>query len=452
MPLESNLLLTDLYQLTMLQCYDRAGLRDVAVFDFFVRRLPKSRNFLIAAGLEQALDYLEAARFSPDELDWLNGCGHFAVDFVGRLAEWRFTGDVEAMPEGTVFFAGEPILRVTAPLPEAQLVESRLINLVQYQTMIASKAARTVLAAPDRQLVDFGFRRAHGAEAGLLAARAAYLTGFAGTATVAAGQAFGILLFGTMAHSLVQAMGDDGTAFLEFARACPNNVVFLLDTYDTAEGARATVRVAKTLSREGISVRSVRIDSGDLAAHARKVRRILDDGGLRHVSIFASGGLDEYEVAKLVATGAPIAGFGVGTSLDVSADAPYLDCVYKLAEYAGRPTRKLAEGKATWPGRKQVFRQTDQDGRLLRDVIGLEEERQAGDPLLVPVMKAGKRLAPHEPLSSLRERCARQLDRLPTQLRSLEPVAPYDVQVSHAVRALAAEADALASKLREPRP
>jgi nicotinate phosphoribosyltransferase len=439
---ESTALSTDLYQLTMLQCYFVTAMHEVAVFEFFVRRLPTSRNFLVAAGLEQALRFLESAQFSAAELTWLRQCGHLRSDFVEHLAGWRFTGDVYALPEGTLFFPDEPIVRVVAPLPEAQFVESRLINLLQYQTMIASKAARCVLAAQGKALVDFGFRRAHGLEAGLLAARATYVAGFAGTATVAAGREFGIPLFGTMAHSLVQAIGTDISAFVAFARACPDNVVLLLDTFDTEDGARATVRVAAALASEGITVRSVRIDSGDLAAHARAVRKILDDGGLSHVSILASGGLDEHELAKLVGAAAPIDAFGVGTALDVSVDAPYLDCVYKLVEYAGRPNRKRSEGKATWPGRKQVFRSLDAKGRIERDVVTVETDSPSGTPLLSPVMRAGKRVAAPESLVDIRRRMAEQLDRLPQRLRSLEAAEPYAVEIAPALHALALEADA----------
>ncbi len=435
MPIETSLLLTDLYQLTMLQCYDRTQMRDLAVFELFMRRLPRGRNFLVAAGLEQAISWLESARFTQEELAWLTSCRHFRADFVEHLAVWRFTGDVEAMPEGTIFFGGEPILRVTAPIAEAQLVESRLINLMQFQTMIASKAARCVLAAPGL-LVDFGFRRAHGAEAGLVAARATYLAGFAGTATVEAGREFGIPLFGTMAHSLIQSIGDDAIAFERFARACPQHTTFLLDTFDTEEAARITVQLAPRLRAAGITINAVRLDSGDLAAHARAVRAILDAGGLRETTIFVSGGLDEYELAKLIAAGAPIDGFGVGTSLDVSADAPYTDCVYKLVEYAGQPSQKRSEGKATLPGRKQVYRQYDAAGLMVRDEVTVETSPVAGQPLLVPVMHGGKRTNAPEALETIRHRVASGLARLPAALQSLEVAPAYPVEISPALEAL----------------
>lgn len=333
----SSALLTDLYQLTMLLAYREQRMTDTAVFEFFVRKLPQGRNFLIAAGLEQALEFLEKLRFAEDELDWLREQRRFPRDFVDELRRLRFTGDVHAMPEGTIFFPHEPILRVTAPLPEAQLVETRIINILQLQTIVASKAARCVLAAPDKLLVDFGLRRAHGAEAGLLAARAAYLAGFGGTATVLAGQRFGIPLYGTMAHSFIQAHADESLAFEHFARAHPDNTVLLIDTYDTEAGAAKVVALARRLKQEGIVIQAVRLDSGDLGDHARKVRRILDDGGFPEIRIFASGGLDERIVHDLLAAGAPIDGFGIGTSMVTSEDAPTLSPDFDLAQNRAPP-------------------------------------------------------------------------------------------------------------------
>ncbi|HWQ40358.1 MAG TPA: nicotinate phosphoribosyltransferase [Burkholderiales bacterium] len=439
----SSALLTDLYQLTMLLAYREQGMTDTAVFEFFVRKLPRGRNFLIAAGLEQVLHFLENLRFTDEELDWLRAERRFSAGFVNDLRGLRFTGDVHAMPEGTIFFPHEPILRVTAPLPEAQLVETRIINLLQLQTMVAAKAARCVLAAPDKLLVDFGLRRAHGAEAGLLAARAAYLAGFGGTATVLAGQRFGIPLYGTMAHSFVQAHTDETLAFEHFARAHPENTVLLIDTYDTEAGAAKVVALARKLKQEGIMVRAVRLDSGDLADHARKVRRILDEGGFPHIRIFASGGLDERILHDLLAAGAPIDGFGVGTSLVTSEDAPALDCAYKLQEYAGLARRKRSEGKATWPGRKQVYRHHDADGRIAADTIALETETFPGEPLLQPVMKGGRRLADPEPLNTIRDRALAAMTRLPPALRRLEPAEPLPVTISPGLKALAAEVDRL---------
>lgn len=440
--MKTSALLTDLYQLTMLQGYFDQGMKGTAVFEFFVRKLPAKRNFLIAGGLEQALAFLEQVQFSSEELEWLASHGAFQPAFIRHLEVFRFSGDVDAMPEGTLFFPNEPILRVTAPIAEAQLVESRLINLLHFQTLIASKAARSVLMAPDKLLVDFGLRRAHGAEAGLLAARASYLAGFAGTATVLAAPVFGIPVYGTMAHSFVQAHDDETAAFDHFAHSLPENVILLIDTYDTEAAAEKLVRLAPKLIRDGIKVKGVRLDSGDLADHAFKVRRILDAGGLQDATIFASGSVDEYVLERLMEQNAPIDGFGIGTHMDTSADAPYLDCVYKLVEYAGKARRKRSEGKVVWPGRKQVFRRYDEDGRMLSDMLSLERNQLEGEPLVLPVMKGGRRLSPAEPLERSRHRTLEQLRLLPESLKSLEAAPPYPVTVSEALKNLAAEVDA----------
>ncbi|NHN79755.1 nicotinate phosphoribosyltransferase [Azotobacter chroococcum] len=436
-------LLTDLYQLTMLQGYVERDMLDTAVFEFFARQLPACRNFYLAAGLEQALDYLETLRFEPAELDWLSGLGLFRPAFLDYLAGLRFSGEVHAMAEGTPFFADEPILRVVAPLPEAQLVESRLINLLHFETLIASKAARVVLAAPGRRLVDFGLRRAHGAEAGLLAARAGYLAGFHASATVLAGAQFGIPLAGTMAHSFVQAHLDEAEAFEHFAHSLPQSVVLLIDTYDTEAAAQKVVELAPRLAAAGIRIQGVRLDSGDLGAHARRVRAILDRGGLGEATVFASGNLDEYLIHRLMVEGAPIDGFGVGTHLDTSSDVPALDCAYKLQEYAGQPRRKRSEGKATWPGRKQVWRRFDAAGHCCGDSLRLEGEAGEGEALIQPVMRQGRRLAPSPSLQAVREYTRRQLDALPPALRGLEPAPGYPVTVSETLRELAATADRL---------
>jgi nicotinate phosphoribosyltransferase len=435
-------LLTDLYQLSMLQTYYERGMTDVAVFELFFRRLPKTRNFLIAAGLEQALQFLENLRFLPEELDWLAAQDRFSQPFLDHLAALRFSGGVDALLEGTVFFPDEPVLRVMAPLPEAQLVETRLMNIVHFQTLIASKAARAVLQAPEKLLVDFGLRRAHGAEAGLYAARATYLAGFSGTSTVLAGQYYGVPIFGTMAHSFIQAHDDELAAFESFARSHPRHATLLIDTYDTEAAAGKLAHLAPRLARDGIRVRAVRLDSGDLAQHAHNVRRILDEAGLADVHIFASGGLDEFVLRELLAVKrAPVDGFGIGSAVDTSSDAANLDCAYKLQEYAGRARRKRSEGKATWPGRKQVFRSSHHNGQIAGDVLALQTESHAGEALLQPVMRAGLRLAGLPGLAQARERCRSELARLPERLRELEPVPPYPVTVSGPLRALAQEVD-----------
>ena len=435
-------LLTDLYELNMIQAYLDRGKDGEAVFEFFVRRLPERRGFLLAAGLADALDYLETLQFSAAEIDWLKGTGRFRNNLLDYLSRFRFTGDVHAIPEGSVCFGNEPLIRITAPLPQAQLVETRLINILHFQTLIASKAARMVLAAPGKVLSDFGLRTAHGAEAGLFCARASYLAGFAGAANVEAGARYGVPIVGTMAHSFVQVHDDEMQAFENFARARPEGVILLIDTYDTEQGARKVVELAPRLMAYGIAIRGVRIDSGDLTAMARKVRRILDDGGLRDVIIVVSGGINEDVLQTMMSAAAPIDGFGIGVNLAASVDVPALDCAYKLQEYAGKPKRKLSEGKATWPGRKQVWRAYDADGRMRGDILSIESDKQPGEALVVPVMRAGKRIAPTPTLVQIRERAARDLARLAGPLARLESGFEYPVNVATALTALAKQIDA----------
>jgi nicotinate phosphoribosyltransferase len=438
---QTSALLTDLYQLNMIQAYLDRGEVGTAVFEMFVRRLPEPRGFLMAAGLESALEFLEGLRFTPEEIEWLAASGRFRTNLLDYLASLRFTGDVHALPEGSVFFPNEPMLRVTAPLPEAQLVETRMMNVLHFQSLIASKAARMVLAAPGKTLIDFGLRRAHGAEAGLMAARAAYVAGFAGTATLLAESRFGIPSYGTMAHSFVQVHDSEEAAFEHFARSRPEHLTLLIDTYDTEAGARKVVALAPRLAADGIRIEAVRIDSGELIALSHSVRRILDEGGLHHVRIFASSGLDEGDLARARREGAPIDGFGVGTSLTTSSDVPALDCAYKIQEYAGLPRRKRSEGKPTWPGRKQVWRRFGPDGRMAGDVVSVEGDAHAGGPLLVPVMRMGRRTGPHATLAAARARAAAELARLPEPLRRLEAGAAYPVEIAPALVRLAEAVD-----------
>jgi nicotinate phosphoribosyltransferase len=437
---ETSPLLADLYQFTMLQAYFDRRMFAPAVFELFVRKLPPVRNFLLAAGLEQAVAYLRGLRIAPHEIDALRATGLFHDEFLAWLAELRFTGDVDALPEGTLAFPHEPLLRVKAPLPEAQLVESRLVNLVHFATTIASKAARCVLAAPGKTLVDFGMRRAHGAEAALLAARAAYLAGFAGTATTLAHPAFGIPIFGTMAHSFVEAHDTEAQAFEHFLDSHRGSIVLLIDTYDTVEAAHRVVELAKR--RPDKTIAALRLDSGDLGALSREVRHVLDAAGLHTIGLFASGNLDESRMQSLVAGGAPIDGFGVGTSLDVASDCPALDCAYKLQEYAGRPRRKRSPGKAHWPGAKQVFRRRNARGEIERDVLALAGEPHAGEPLLQPVLRHGELVAPLPPLVACREHAAAELRSLPPRLCSLLPQEPYPVEIAASLDELAARVDA----------
>lgn len=434
-------LLTDLYQLTMLDAYYRLGMEQTAVFEFFVRRLPETRNYLVAAGLEQVLDYLEALVFNREDLDWLASTHRFSAELLRRLERFRFTGKVFAMPEGTVFFASEPILRVEAPLPEAQLVESRIVNLLHYQTLVASKAARCRLMAPQAQLIDFGMRRAHGAEAALLGSRASYLAGFDATATVEAARQYGIPVVGTMAHSFIQAHELETQAFSNFASCTPENVTLLIDTYNTTCGAQRVAQLARELRAKGIQVKGVRIDSGELAEEARRVREILDSEGCREVRILVSGGVDEYAIAAMRAAEAPVDVFCTGTRLSVSDDAPALDCAYKLQQYAGRPCRKRSLGKETSPGPRQVYRQYDPNGRIGLDMLTCADEVMEGKALLREVMVGGRRKSVSPTLEDIRTHCRQELATLPVTHRGVERVAYAPVKVSSRQHALAAEVD-----------
>lgn len=446
-----SLLVTDLYELTMLQAYFDCDMEAQAVFEFFVRELPPDHGYLVALGQGLVLDYLQQARLSEQELSWLQASGHFSPAFLDSLAAFRFRGEVHAMPEGTPFFANEPILRVTAPLPQAQLVETRIINLLQYSILAGTKASRCVQAAPDHLMVDFGLRRAHGAEAGLLAARASYIAGFEGSSNVAAAAQFGIRPYGTMAHSFIQAHDSELQAFANFAHAQPDNVVLLIDTYDTELAARKLGQLARRLRQDNITIRAVRLDSGDLNTHAHKVRQLLDQQGLTEVKIFASGGLDEYQVAALMQAGAPIDGFGIGSRLTVSAGAPYLDCAYKLVEYGAAPRCKLSEQKATLPGPKQVYRRYDDSGRAVSDTVATAAETgMAGEPLLRPIMAEGQALQVAPGLDELRDYHRAQMQTLRPALRSIAAAADYPVFISDSLQRLHQETETeVARRARE---
>jgi nicotinate phosphoribosyltransferase len=430
-------LFTDLYEITMAASYFAEGMHAPATFSLFVRRLPPQRGFLIAAGLEDVLNFLAAFHFSPAAIAYLRSLERFSPAFLDALAGVRFSGEVRAVPEGTPVFADEPILEVTAPIAEAQVVEAAVLNICHLQTLLASKAARCVLAARGRTVVDFGLRRAHGADAGLKAARASYLAGAEMTSNVLAGLAYGIPVTGTMAHSYVTAFPSELEAFRAFARSFPRHTTQLVDTYDSVAGVHKAVRVAREMEQRGERLSAVRLDSGELVALSKEARRILDDAGLVSVKIFASGGLDEHEVDRCLDAGAPIDAFGVGTKMDVSADAPYLDMAYKLVRYEGRDVLKTSPGKATWPGEKQVYRHRGPDRRLTGDVLALHREPAPPDaePLLEPVMRDGRLLRPHPTLAALRERCAAGLAALPEEVRGLRDPAAYPVHPSDALRA-----------------
>jgi nicotinate phosphoribosyltransferase len=423
-------LLTDLYEITMAASYHERRMTGRATFDLFVRDLPACRNFLIAGGLEQALDYLVDLSFGEEATEYLRSLHMFDDGFLNYLRRFDFTGEVWAVPEGEAVFPPEPIMRVTAPLIEAQIVETFLLNCITFQTMIASKAARVSLACGDKKFVDFSLRRDHGADAGLKGSRASFIGGASGTSNVLAGMTYGIPVSGTMAHSYIMAFESETEAFRAYARQFPERAVLLIDTFDSEEGARRAAQVARELAAEGINVSGVRLDSGDLGPLARSVRKILDEAGLEQMQIFLSGDLDEYRIKSLLEEGAPVDAFGVGTQMGTSADAPSLGGVYKLVEDERGPKIKLSTGKATLPGRKQVFR--FQSETFDYDLIGLEDEDIAGArPVLEKVMEGGRRLRAPEPLEDLQERCRSSIGLLPPHLKDLQPARrPYQVQRS----------------------
>ncbi len=422
-------LFVDLYELTMASVYTGEAMNERACFSLFVRALPPERRFLLAAGLDDALTWIEALRFTDADLAYLETLDLFPAALLDWLREFRFSGDIFAVPEGTPVFANEPLLEVEAPIAEAQLVETALLNLLSYGTLVASKGIRVVLAADGRAVIDFGARRTHGVDAAIAAARALYVAGFAATSNVEAGRRYGIPVSGTMAHSFIQAHEDERDAFRMFARHFPRTTL-LVDTYDTLAGVQHVVDLARELG-DDFRVRAIRLDSGDLAALAKDSRALLNAAGLDRVQIVASGGLDEHSVAALRAAGAPIDAFAVGTRVNASADAPTLESVYKLVEYAGTGRRKLSTKKATLPYRKQVFRRFA-DGAAVGDAIAVAGEDLPGEPLLVPVMRAGRRLeAGSEPIEDSRRRAADAVARLPSYLRDLEPGGPdYPVSLS----------------------
>lgn len=423
---------TDLYELTMAQAYHAEAMDKTAVFELFFRELPPGRNFVLAAGVNDLLLCLEQLRFFQDDLDYLRAQGDFGDEFLDYLSNLRFTGEVHAVPEGTAVFPDEPLVQVVAPILEAQLIETLVLNQVHFQSVIASKAARIVAAAAGRTVVDFGSRRAHGVDAALKVARASYLAGAAGTSNVLAGKGYGIPIFGTMAHSYIQAHDDELEAFRRFQTIYPQTTL-LVDTYDTLDGVRHVVDLSREMGSD-FQVRAIRLDSGDLGSLAVRARQMLDDAGLHGVKIFASSGLDEWKLAELVGKNAPIDGFGVGEKLAIASDEPSLDVAYKLVQYADQPRMKFSSDKLIYPGRKQVFRQSEND-RMAGDTLGRWNEPLPGEPLLRPVMQHGERVdAGREPLDAIRERARREMARLPDELRGLETASqPYRVERSEAL-------------------
>ncbi len=425
-------LFTDLYELTMMRAYGENHLVAKATFSLFIRgSAGLNRGFFVAAGLEDALYGLERMRFSQTDTDYLQSLNLFPEGFIRSLSGFCFTGDVWAMPEGTICFADEPLMEVTAPIAEAQLVETFLINTLGFQTNIATKALRCMHAAKGRPLVDFSFRRAQGLDAGMQVARSAYIAGFTGTSNVLAGKKYGIPVSGTMAHSFVLALGGDFEAFQAYARSFPGNCIFLIDTHDVIEGARSAVNVALNMAKEGHLLKGVRIDSGEMVETSKMVRGILDEAGLDQVQIIATSGFDEFEIDKALSGGAAIDAFGVGTKLGVSADTPYLDMVYKLARFDDRDVRKTSPGKITLAGEKQVFRKTDRTGRYVADILGTRIETiDETEPLLIKVMENGLLIQTPPALQELREKIRTGFSNLDDGYKHLDHPDNYPIRLS----------------------
>jgi len=430
-------LTTDLYQLTMGAAYFNTHLSANATFSLFIRDCPSDRNYFVSAGLEDVLEGLENFRFSKDEIQYLRSTKLFPQSFLDYLTGFRFTGEARALPEGSIFFKDEPILEITAPVIEAQLVETFILNAVGFPVLCATKAARCVSVSGGRQLIDFSLRRTQGIDAGLKVARNSFLAGFAATSNVLAGKRYNIPISGTMAHSFVLAFADEMSAFRAYAKVFPHNSVFLIDTYDTLSGARNAVTVAREMEKKGTSLKGVRLDSGDMVNLSQKVRTLLDGTGLSHVNIIASSGFDEYKIRDTIAKGARIDAFGVGTKLGVSADAPYLDIVYKLVQMGDHPVKKLSPGKKTLAGEKQVFRLTDDKGRMKGDIIGTRHEAMdEARPLLEKVMEKGNRVKPPPSLDAVRKQFEIHFKSLPDQYKVLDHRAPYPVTLGKALEAL----------------
>ena len=438
----SDTLLTDLYELTMAQAYWRAGVTDPATFSLFFRGYPRNRSYYVFAGLEDILDYLENFQFTGADIDYLRSLDRFDDQFIQHLAELRFTGDVRSMKEGTVCFGDEPVLEVRAPIIEAQIAETFLLNQATFQSTVATKASRVVHAAAGRSVVDFAARRTQGTDAAMKVARTGYLAGYQATSNVKAGAVYGIPVVGTMAHSFIMAFDSEIEAFRAYTHAFPDYATLLVDTYDTLRGVRNAIEVGRELESEGHVLRGVRIDSGDLAFLGREARKILDEEGFKDVGVFASGGLDEYEVDRLVRDGTPFEGYGVGTKAGTSADAPYLDSAYKLVEYAGRPVLKLSSKKQSLAGCKQVYRTYTRDGSYEKDTIALISEdapSKNAKPLLEDVMTEGARINDSPALNDLREEHAQEFTRVPSRYKALQSAPRYPVEVSPRLKELQRE-------------
>jgi nicotinate phosphoribosyltransferase len=440
--MDNPALLTDLYQLTMAQAYFHSGQRAPATFSLFIRSYPPNRGYFVAAGLSDVLDFLEQFKIDSEAIDYLSSRRIFADDFLDFLKDVRFTGQVRAIPEGRLFFKDEPVLEVTAPIIEAQIIETFIINQINLQSLIATKAARCVHAAGARAVVDFSLRRTHGIDAGMKVARSSYLAGFAGTSNVLAGQRYGIPIVGTMAHSFVSSFEHERDAFRAFVASFPDQSILLIDTYDTVSGARTAVEIAREMAARGQQLQGVRIDSGDLAKLALEVRKVFNEAGLPEVKIVGSGGLDEYDLKTFSDAQIPYDSYGVGTKMGVSADAPWSDIAYKLVEYDQRPVLKLSTGKISLPGGKQVFRLSDNQGYLKKDIIALQEEQvPEAEPLLKTVMAEGKFVAPLPSLDESRLTFLSEFVKLRESIKSILKPEHYPVEQSIGLQKLYLEVE-----------
>ncbi|MBI2652366.1 nicotinate phosphoribosyltransferase [Candidatus Woesearchaeota archaeon] len=433
-------LLIDLYELTMCASYFDNKIDGTATFDLFIRKLPPNRSYFIAAGLEDALNYLKNLKFTKEHIQFLKSKNIFKSDFLDYLKNFKFTGDVFALPEGTIFFPNEPILSVTAPIIEAQLVETFLLNVINLQTTIATKASRVVLAAKQNPVVDFSLRRTQGTDAGMKVARASYIAGCIGTSNVLAGMKHNIPIYGTMAHSFVMAFEKEEKSFRAYSKTFPDTSTFLVDTYNTLKSVEKAAIVAKEMEKQGHKLKAIRLDSGDLVALSKSARKILDKNGLKYVNIFGSGDLDEYKIEELLKRGALIDAFGVGTAMGVSKDAPYCDVVYKLVELSNNgkllPTMKLSKGKVTYPGKKQIYRISGKNGDYIKDILALENEKINGQKLLIKVMEKGENVHNSPSLKQIKKTTKENLDKLPEKYKKLRDDAKYKVEISHQLKKL----------------
>ena len=434
---KSREIMTDLYELTMAASYFEQDMFAPATFSLMVREYPPKRSYLVCAGLDPLLDYLESFHFHADDLEYLERTSLFPSKFLQFLETLRFTGEVRAIPEGRIAFCDEPLVEITAPVMQAQVVETFVINSINLPTLVATKASRCHYAAGERRLVDFSLRRTHGMDAGLMVARASFIGGFIGTSNVQAGKIYDLPIYGTMAHSYVESFDREIDSFRAFAKSFPDNTVLLIDTYDTLVGARKAVTVAREMRQAGQDLRAVRLDSGDMVQLSQQVREIFEEAGFPEVRIFASGGFDEFKIQKILTAGAIIDAFGVGTKMGVSADAPYLNMAYKMVMYNGRPVLKLSSGKVSLAGPKQVFRQRDEHGLFRGDLIGLLDEEVAdSESLLETVMRDGKRVLPKVPLPEIQKRFKEEFSLLPETYKDLEGNPNYPVKITPKLQAL----------------